>query len=206
MRLNNDSRRLLETATVKYEKALDLAMPYLEGRGIKISTARSLRLGYVVEPEVGHESYVGRLSLPYLTRGGVVGMKFRAVDGSDPKYLCSQGFTPHLFNVEALFDRSATIALTEGELDAAVLSYQCGIPAVGCPGVSTWRDHFPRLFAGYDRVFIYADGDQPGREFAKRVANDLDNAVILAMPDGMDVNQMYVLEGPEALRKRAGLE
>lgn len=195
----------LTEATSRYEANIELARDYLAARGFKQATALSCRLGVVVDPVPGHEGFVGRLAIPYLTRNGVVGMKFRAMDGSEPKYLSAVGAEPHLYHVESFFDDSPFVALTEGELDAAVLTYQVGIPAVGCPGTNTWREHFPRLFAGYDTVFIFADGDKPGLEFAKRVANDLDNARIIPMPDGQDVNETYLNEGPEGLRERCGL-
>lgn len=203
---NPELMRSLGQATTAYEAQLgDLAQSYLAGRGIATTTVRSLRLGYVETPEVGHEWFVGRLAIPYLTRGGVVQIKFRSLDGAEPKYLGISGVDPRLYNVEALFTDSAFIAITEGELDAAVLDQQCGVPAVGCPGVAVWQDHFPRLFAGYDRVFIFTDGDGPGREFGARVSQDLDNAFVIKLPDGQDVNDIYQSEGPEGLLKRAGL-
>lgn len=203
--LSSESQRLLTEATTRYAASIDLAAGYLAGRGIEMSTAHSCQLGVVVDPELGHEGMVGRLAIPYLSRAGVRTIRFRAMDGGDPKYLSLPGVRPHLYNVEALFERSTFIAITEGELDAAVLTHQCGIPAVGCPGVSSWQDHFPRLFDGYDRVLIFADGDTPGREFAKRVSHELDNAIVVNLGDGLDVNDLYVLEGLEGLRKRAGL-
>jgi DNA primase len=160
----------------------------------------------VVEPEPEHvDLYVaGRLAIPYITRAGVVNMRFRAMDASEPKYLGLPDAKPRLYGVESLFDPSPIVGITEGELDRNIL-VQCGIPAVGCPGVSTWMDYHPALFAGYDRVLIFADGDDAGKAFAKRVRKDLDNGVTVTMPDGMDVNDLYLRDGAEALRERAGL-
>ena len=195
--------RSLEQATATYEANIEQARSYLTGRGISHGTARSCRLGVVGDqPLAGHDRFVGRLCIPYLTRAGVVQLKFRSMGTEEPKYLGLPNVKPHLYNVEALFTHESHIAITEGELDAVVLTHEVGIPAVGCPGVSTWQDHFPRLFAGFDRVLIFADGDQPGREFARRVADDLDNAVILSMPDGLDVTDVYVNDGAAALLER----
>lgn len=198
-------RTSLEEATTAYQQNIEAARSYLAGRGVSPRTAASCRLGVVDDPAPGHERFAGRLAIPYLTRAGVVGMKFRSMDGASPKYLCLPGAKPRLYGVEALFVDSPHVAVCEGELDAAVLTHEVGIPAVGCPGVSTWQEHFPRLFTGYDRVLIFADGDEPGVEFAKRVAHDIDNAVILPMPDGCDVSDVYVREGADFLRERAGL-
>lgn len=204
--LDRELSSLLERATSTYEAHLELARSYLDERRIEMSTARSCRLGVVAEPVVGHEWFAGRLAIPYITRNGIVQMKFRAMDGSEPKYAGLTNVLPRLYNVASLFDAEADIAITEGELDAAVLAYQCDLPAVGCPGVDAWRDHFPRLFAGFDRVLVFADGDKPGREFAQRVASELTNAIVVRCPDGLDVNDVYVLEGAAGIRKRAGLD
>ena len=40
-----------------------------------MEAARLARLGVVVEPEVGHEQFAGRLSIPYITKSGVVGLR-----------------------------------------------------------------------------------------------------------------------------------
>lgn len=203
--LSNDWKQSLEQATAEYQTHLDLAVSYLENRGIATTTAVSLRLGVCANPMPGHDQYRNRLAIPYLTRNGVVQIKFRTMTDQDPKYLGLTGTRPHLYNVEALFDADSYIAITEGELDAAVLSSQVGVPAVGCPGVSVWQDHFPRLFAGYDVVYVFADGDEPGREFSQRVRSDLPQAVIIRCPDGMDVSNLYMTEGADALRERMGL-
>jgi DNA primase len=50
------------------------------------------------------------------------------------------------------------------------------------------------LLADFERVFIFADGDQPGTEFARSLARELP-VTIVQLPDGQDVNSMFVLEG-----------
>ena len=43
-------------------------------------------------------------------------------------------------------------------------------------------------------MFVFADGDQPGTEFARSLARELP-VTIVQLPDGQDVNSMFVQEG-----------
>jgi DNA primase len=79
------------------------------------------------------------------------------------------------------------------------------VPAVSIPGVRNWKPHYDRCFTDYERVFVFADGDQDGKDFAKRIRSTLDGVTVIQMPDGLDVNGVYQAEGPDGLRKRAGL-
>lgn len=205
-------KQSLERAAEIYELNLDRALGYLDSRGISEATARALRLGVVVEPEPGHSSMVGRLAIPYVTRSGIVDMKFRCIEHEGCKehdcikYLAIPGLDgSRLYNVGAFFSDSDYIGLCEGEPDTWTLHYEVGIPAVGCPGVQRWEPHFSRCFAGYSKVYVFADGDQAGRDFSKRVAGELMQAVVIEMPKGSDVNALYVSEGKQALLGRAGL-
>jgi DNA primase len=200
--LNEKQRQLLTDAAEKYCASLTpQAASYLAGRGITKEVANTFRLGSVVEPSAGHEHAVGRLSIPYITPAGVVGIKFRAVDSSVPKYLWPTGQKIGLFNVGDLHKNSSTIAICEGEIDTIVLSGLVGIPAVGVAGVSQWKPWFPKLFESYSRILIFADNDvkedgrNPGQELAKRIKEDLDKADIIHLPDNQDANDVYLEYG-----------
>jgi DNA primase len=200
----------LERATAAYAQFLPVVGSYLAERGISESVARTFRLGVVAEPEVGHEMYEGRLAIPYLTRAGVVSLKFRCIIHEDckavdcPKYLGLSEAT-HMFNVNSFFEDSTFIAIAEGEIDAMVLSGLAGVPAVAIPGVKNWKPHYERCFVDYERVYVFADGDAYGKDFAKQLSHLLDGVTTVQMPTGMDVNEVYLQEGAEGLRKRAGL-
>jgi DNA primase len=210
LRLNSSQRRSLELATSEYETYLELALTYLNARGITKEHARAFRLGFVADPLPGHEMYAERLSIPYVTKAGIAGLRFRCLedhvckDEGCPKYLGLDGTPTALYNVNAFFEAGNFIAICEGELDALVL-HSAGVPAVGVPGVSNWKDHHPRCFAGFDPIYIFADNDSAGRDFAKRLRHDLEGAVIVNLPEGSDVNETFLAEGREGLLKRAGL-
>lgn len=171
------------------------------------------RLGVVTDPEVGHEIFLGRLVIPYLTRAGVVQLKFACIDPLHgdhketdcPKYMNLGGRDTRIYNTKAFFDADSYIGMAEGEFDAQVLDNLASIPAVGVPGVQNWKPHYERCFSDFDRVFLFADGDSAGKDFAKHVQTRLEDVVIVQMPDGQDVNSIYLTEGSDGLRKRAGL-
>ena len=124
-------KELLAKATTKYAANIYQAEDYLAGRGITREVARMARFGVVTEPETGHEAFIGRLSIPYITKTGIVDLRF-------------------------------------------------------------------------ERVFVYADGDQPGKEFASSLARELP-VTIVSMPDGEDVNSVYVKYGADYILEKAGL-
>ena len=60
------------------------AEEYLGGRGL-LDAAPQFLLGYVAEPEPGHDHrFSGMLSIPYITPAGVVGFKFRRLTEGSP--------------------------------------------------------------------------------------------------------------------------
>lgn len=209
MSLSGVQRKALEDATRTYEAQLtEEALSYLlDVRGLDDATVTSARLGFVAEPEAGHERFVGMLSLPYVTPSGVVAIKFRRLDDGKPKYDAPAGQKPRLYNVRDLGSRSPDIAICEGELDALVLSGMVGIPAVGLPGTATWADHHPRCFADFERVLIVCDNDDkedgsnPGQAFAARIAKTLPQAAVRQPPPGLDVNEWFLQEGADTIRE-----
>lgn len=208
MKLSESLRESLAQATSIYQAAFSgsPAEAYLAGRGIGPDLADTFRLGFIDVPEVGHEEYVGRLAIPYVTPAGVIDIRFRAVGAGDgPKYLTRPGATGHLYNVLAFQEDSEYIALSEGELDAVVAHGLCGIPCVGVPGANAWKPFYHRAFLDYRRVYLLADGDEAGRGWAKRIASEVETAIPIIMPDGMDTNEFVNEFGADALRKRVGL-
>ena len=190
-------KELLGRATHKYAENISLAQAYLESRGIPLAVARLAQFGVVAEPEIGHEAYAGRLSIPYVTKTGVVDLRFRSLNPAvEPKYMGMTGAETRMYNVLDVERANDFIGICEGEIDTLTLSACVGIPCIGVPGANSWKKHYTRLLADFERVFIFADGDQPGAEFARGLARELP-ATIIQLPDGMDVNSMYVEEGSD---------
>ncbi len=212
MRLSESQRSSLETATAAYETQMSReAASYLTARGIDQEAATGSRLGYVDEPVTGHEGMRSMLSIPYITRAGVVGIKFRKLNGGKPKYLGLPGQHPRLYGVESLFTTEDFVVICEGELDAIVGSRMVGVPCVGVPGTGTWLDHFSRCFAEFDRVIVVMDNDDkpdgssPGQAFGRKVAGTIPGATVIAPPPGFDMTDWYLADGADAIKKAMGV-
>lgn len=167
-----------------------------------METAQRVRLGVVADPLPGHEHLVGRLSIPYLTPTGPVDIRFRAMGPEEPKYIGTAGAQTRLYNVNALHVATDFIAVCEGEIDTITLHYKCGIPAVGVPGVNNWKEHYKRLLSDFETIYVFADGDQPGTNFATSLSKEMSNVIILQMPEAQDVNSMFLVNGADYFRAK----
>ena len=197
--LSAEQRSSLEHLTAQAEERLDEMGPYLEGRGIDRDAAVAARLG------CGSDEYEGMLSIPYLTPAGVVAIKYRRLGGDGPKYDGPAGQVARLYNVRAIVEGGDVIAICEGELDALVC-HSYITPAVAAPGVS-WQDHWTRALADFERKLIVVDhdvkedGSSPGIKHGKSLLTKIPGAELVFPPPGMDLNEWYLAEGPDAIRK-----
>jgi DNA primase len=200
--LPNSLKESLAKAVSKYEADVSNQSPYdyLQDRGINPDTVQKFRLGYVVDPEFGHERYRGRLAIPALLGSGQpYGLRFRALTPEDtPKYLGLPGLPTRLFNVRAIEQAESFICITEGELDTIILD-QCGLYSVGVCGAENWKRHHPKLFAGFQRVLIFGDGDEAGQRFAEKVNISLTGGARVMMKSNQDVNDVYREGGRDAI-------
>lgn len=202
MKQSASHREFLNRAAKYYASAIQEAEDYLVERGISLEVARKVGLGVVLDPMLGHEQYEGRLSIPYITRSGVVDIRFRSLDNSEPKYLGLPGAKTHLYNTKGYFRAGNTISLCEGEIDTITLDYACGVPSVGIPGVNNWKKHYTRLLSDFETVILFADGDQAGNDFSKNLSRELPNLITIHLPEGEDVNSVFVQKGPTYFREK----
>lgn len=215
-RLSESQRTFLRTATERYWASLpgSPAEVYLAKRALNFPSVKpavdKFMLGYVNDPLPGHEMFRGYLAIPYLRWSqehgwAVVSIRFRCIQDHEHrghgKYMTVAGDRPRLYNTLALLKESAVIAITEGELDA-ITAQVAGMPAVGVPGAQAWQSYFREPFLGYREVFVLADGDEPGMQFAHTVAKELPNAKVIPMPPGEDVNSLVLTKGKQALLER----
>jgi DNA primase len=204
----------LMEATSRYHQSLpgSQAEGYLASRGLEGDELKRFRLGVVDDPLPGHDMYRGWLAIPYLRYSPgqgwcVVNMRFRCIQdhdhGKHSKYLAHPGGGVNIYNTLSVLKTNDEIAICEGELDA-VAAELAGIPAVGIPGRENWKSFYYRMFLGYDKVFILADGDQAGKDFAFDVMKTLPQSRIINMPEGEDVNSTIQKFGKNAVLKRMG--
>jgi len=202
VRLSNSHRQFLLRATQQYASQIEVAKDYLLTRHLSVEEAQTFHLGVVVDPMPGHEGFKNRLAIPYITPSGVVDIRFRAMGDIDPKYMGMVGAKTTMFNTPACFVQSKYICVTEGEFDCIMMSVKTNHPTVGIPGANNWKPHYSRILDDFDMVIILTDGDTAGAEFGKKITRELPNANVIAMPEGEDVNSVFIKLGKEWIDER----
>lgn len=201
MLLSKERRKSLESKALALAENVDAAASYLATRGLNKEVAEQFTLGCVP----AGQDYAGRLSIPYITPNGVVQIKYRCTDMSHEqdgkhnckaKYIYEAGCGTHLYNARALIGASEYVILTEGEIDALSVQGLTGIPAVGYPGVKNWKPFYRLCFTGVSEIVVLADGDDVGRETARRIAEMIGmSARVVDLGDGYDANSFIHEQG-----------
>lgn len=195
----------LEAAVARYQAAVTAREAgWLVARGIEEQTARTRRLGVVSEPAPEHGRYRGMLAIPYLDKDGhPLAVRFRCLEDHDHrehghgKYNSVAGEPSRLYGIRSIFDAGRVLHLCEGEFDSMILG-QIGLHAVAAPGARSWKPRHTRMLAGFSRVYVWADPDEAGAEFAQTVTSRVRTAKTLRL-DGGDVNEIYLAGGKDAL-------
>jgi 5S rRNA maturation endonuclease (ribonuclease M5) len=212
--LSKEQRKSLETTAEQYASHLPEAADWLAGRGIEMANAEYEGLGVVRNPPAVHEQYEGRLSIPYITDFGPVGLSFRCMQDHDCKSFGPDGSYRHgkylrpknqettLYGVRSFDDATDWIAVCEGELDSFILR-QIGIPAVAIPGASNWKDHWVNVFEDLSRIYVFADADASGAKLLDKIRDMLSMPVLeVKLPQGEDVNSTFLKYGADSILKR----
>ena len=217
--LHDSLRESLEQRATLYESQMSReAAQYLMGRGIARDTAERFRLGFVAEPWSSEdERFLGRLAIPAIgPRGNVYGMKFRALtDDVRPKYH-GLSVPARPFNLRAITESASLIVVCEGELDAIILE-QCGLHAVGIPGVDNWKREWSRMFVGFSEVIVVGDNDpaetkdgkpgHQGQNFSARLAKEIYASRRVLLPEeGDDINTIYLRGGEDLVLDVLGIK
>lgn len=204
MKLTQSQRDSLKLAEQRYHEALpgSPASEYLNQRGL--ANSEQFKFGFVKDPLPEHAQHEGKLAIPYRRwhpryGWGCVSMRFRALDGSKPKYASISGDRPRLYNTPELNRHSLVAGVCEGELDAATLTL-AGLPTVGVPGSTMWKSHWAEMLRGYETVFVFSDGDEAGQRLTHEITKDLKNTKVIVFPEGEDANSILVSQGVDALR------
>jgi hypothetical protein len=189
---------------------------YLKSHGIDSEIARKYSLGYVSRAPRGEERFQGTLAIPYITRAGVVAIKYRCVQEGcshkvhGGKYMQHAGQPSRLYNARAFFDASDTIGMAEGEIDAIAATEHVGLPTLGMPGAEQWIRHstiWQIALKDYDMVVFFADGDEAGVKSGRTVTEDLGpkHGRLVRCDEGEDVASSVMKGRVDDLRERAGL-
>ena len=114
----------------------------------------------------------GRVTITLREFGRIVGFKFRAVDGAEPKYLNLEGYQKerHLPGLK----RGEHVVFVEGELDA-MSAHSAGLLEVAALGGSAVSEAQIKraLSAGAKHLTLALDNDEPGRDATRRAVEAL---------------------------------
>jgi DNA primase len=204
VRLSSSQKNFLLQATQRYAAKIELAEEYLLSRQLSVEEAKVFHLGVVEDPLPGHEAYLGRLAIPYITPSGVVDIRFRGMHNEDPKYMGLVGAKTTMFNTQACFVADKYICVTEGEFDCIMMTVKTMHPTIGIPGANNWKPHYAKILDDFDTVIVLADGDAAGLEFGKKISRELGNVNIVSMPEGEDVNSVMIKRGSDWIDERIG--
>ena len=210
-----DELAIIEAAVEHYANALIRyadVRAYLLERGVDLTTAQRLRLGYAagglarrlterrmsldVAQRLGllagdREPFAGRVIVPDLDAGGRARwLTGRALGESGPRYLNLRVPSPLLGLSTARLRGEQAVIVVEGPFDW--LTARCwGLPAVALLGTHASRDALLAL-RGFRGVYVALDADGPGRRAAVALAADLGlRATIVALPHGIhDRNEL----------------
>lgn len=182
-----------------YEEAVERVAEYL---GVETRPARKVVKHYTYTDADGNPIY-------RVCRTDPKGFFQQHFDGADWKRGLN-GTPTVLYNLAAIgkADAGDTIYLVEGEKDADALG-ALGLIATTCPmGAGKWSKRYSETLEGR-RVVILPDADEPGREHAAKVANQLHGKAATVkvvelpeLPEKGDVSDWLAAGGtPERLRE-----
>ncbi|MGC3871693.1 DNA primase [Halomonas sp. GXIMD04776] len=214
------SRDVLKDFGIGYAPhAWDALKRHLAEQGI--SEAVQVEYGLLVQHEDSGRSYDrfrDRVMFPIRDfKGRTIAFGGRVLGDAKPKYLNSPE-TPVFHKGRELYGlyeaRQANrqlerLVIVEGYMDVVALA-QFGIRnVVATLGTSTSEDHLNRLFRLVGEVVFCFDGDNAGRQAARRALDtvlpqmiDGRQARFLFLPEGEDPDTLVRREGPEAFTDR----
>lgn len=205
--LSDSQMEALEWAVSAYQgQHTEDTEAYLDARGIGLRERLGFRLGVVGGKDIrpDHARYAGMLAIPYLDKDGrPLSLRFRCLQTHDHrekghgKYNSLAGEIGRMFNIKAIHQPGDEVHVTEGEAESIILT-KLGYSAVGIPGAQAWRPHHRRMLAGFSKVYVWGDPDEAGMEFGRKVSSSIRGARVI-IPTLGDVNETYLLGGPEAI-------
>lgn len=158
-----------------------------------------------------YDRFRDRVMFPILdSRGRVIAFGGRVLNDEKPKYLNSPE-TPifhkgrelyGLYNARKSVRHLQRLIVVEGYMDVVSLA-QFGIPySVATLGTATSTEHLQKIFRQCSEVIFCFDGDNAGRQAARRALE----ATLPAMEDGRTAKFLFLPEGedPDSLVRKEG--
>ena len=155
----------------------------------------------------------GGIEILYLTREGELhAVRYRLALEGDNRFKWRKGDTAILYGLWRLGEwaGSDTLYLCEGETDALSL-WHAGLPALGIPGATAWRERWWREVEAFPRIVAIPDADQAGSQLVEKLQATCpleltERVQVLQLPNGVkDANELWQREGANAERFRNAL-
>ncbi|RME86528.1 MAG: hypothetical protein D6785_03145 [Planctomycetota bacterium] len=119
------------------------------------------------------------LLMPYLDQEGrLLRMRYRLSLKGDERFQWGKGEEIAPYGLWKLPDwkEKEELWIVEGESDCHTLWY-LGIPAIGIPGVTTWKKEYARLTDGFKKVYVIQE-PQEGEKLVEQIKKDCKEKVI----------------------------
>jgi DNA-binding MarR family transcriptional regulator len=155
----------------------------------------------------------GGIEILYLTREGELhAVRYRLALEGDNRFKWRKGDTAILYGLWRLGEwaGSDTLYLCEGETDTLTL-WHAGLPALGIPGATAWREAWWREVEAFPRIVAIPDADQAGSQLVEKLQATCpleltERVYVLQLPEGVkDANELWQREGANAERFRNAL-
>ena len=193
----------LDQRYATYEADLDLALAFLESRGLTLETARHFRLS-VRSGSVGLPYFRDNGNLAFVKWRGMAdkSMSRSPITEDMPLPVCTPLFHGYRLNLQK------PVILTEGEWDAMAL-WQCGIANVASVtnGANGWSDEWSVALATCPQVVIAYDQDPDGEKGYAKVRDRFgrERVARLVFGDHKDANDALLAGwGPQEFGAAVG--
>jgi putative DNA primase/helicase len=114
---------------------------------------------------------VPAVEIPYADHNGEqVATRYRISPSGDDKFRWEKGSTTTLYGLHKLEEAhdAGYVLLLEGESDCHTAWYR-GLPAVGVPGVDSWRDEWAEHLKGIPKIFVVVEPDEAGKKLGEKL-------------------------------------
>lgn len=134
----------------------------------------------------------------------LVKMKVRGVGAenkSKQKFLPSGSDIKGLFGMTTVGENDKAICITEGEFDAMAVYQETGIPSVSLPnGANHLPTQFLPFFDRFDRIYLWMDADEAGRNSSEKFAQKLGSKRVIIIDSKMNNQEKGPKDANDALR------
>jgi CHC2 zinc finger len=124
-------------------------------------------------------------------------LRYRVGLTGKDRFRWRKGSTPSLYWIDHLPEDAEYALVCEGETDVAAATF-LGIPAVGVPGVDTWKPEWARQLPEKNLV-LWVEPDQGGQNLADAMSRDIPGLRVIEAPPGIkDICELLAQAGAGA--------